>query len=458
MRKKIIQSFLLIFMSSFLIGFGILYGVLYQVSINQETETLFDEISVISMSNQEMNNNLGKELSDYGKRLTVITEDGKVLYDNTNAQIKENHLQRKEIKEAITSGKGNSIRHSNTMNQDYLYAALYDDEDDIVIRLAVPFNGITESAMLLTPVFLIVFVIAFIIVWFLSKRLAASIVKPFQDISNVIRKANFGKEDIVLKDHQYPELTEITDAISTMNAQISKNLEKLERERKIREEFFTNASHELKTPLTSIRGYSELLKTHAIVDDEQKEKCLDRILSESDHMTKLINDILTISELETKDYVVTMSHIKVKEVLNNVIENLSVQANSANVSIQSDCEDIIVYASLDHIQRILYNLVSNAIKYNKPNGKVYVDIKARLKDMRIKVSDTGIGIAKSKQKRVFQRFYRVDKQRTKTVAGTGIGLAIVKHIVEFYHGEIILKSKVDVGTTIIVSLPILENK
>ena len=458
MHHKIIRSFLIIFSLSFVIGFGILYGVLYYVSLNQQTSNLNDELSIIVQTNFEESQQIGEELFDKDTRLTMISSDGEVLYDNFDDSINENHLQREEIKEASKNGTGSSVRYSETMEQNYLYVAEYNAQEQTYVRLAMPFSGVSQSALMLLPSFFIAFVIAFFFVWLMSKRMADSILKPLQEISAVIRKADFGKEKIEFQNYSYSELQEITDALQTMNNQIAKNLENLEREKQIRQEFFTNASHELKTPLTSIRGYSELLRQHAITDPDQIDHCLDCVLKESDHMTKLINDILTISKLEAKDYVVQKSHIKLKDLLENVLNSLSVQAKAMNLDIDASCENVTVYANLDHIQGILYNLISNAIKYNKPNGKIIIIIKERLDNILIKVMDTGIGISKEDQEKVFQRFYRVDKQRSKIVAGTGIGLAIVKHIVQFYNGSISLKSKENEGTSIEISLPIMVNE
>ena len=441
-----------------MIGFGILYGVLYYVSLNQQTSNLNDELSIIVQTNFEESQQIGEELFDKDTRLTMISSDGEVLYDNFDDSINENHLQREEIKEASKNGTGSSVRYSETMEQNYLYVAEYDAQEQTYVRLAMPFSGVSQSALMLLPSFFIAFVIAFFFIWLMSKRMADSILKPLQEISAVIRKADFGKEKIEFQNYSYSELQEITDTLQTMNNQIAKNLENLEREKQIRQEFFTNASHELKTPLTSIRGYSELLRQHAITDPDQIDHCLDCVLKESDHMTKLINDILTISKLEAKDYVVQKSHIKLKDLLENVLNSLSVQAKTMNLDIDASCENVTVYANLDHIHGILYNLISNAIKYNKPNGKIIIIIKERLDNILIKVMDTGIGISKEDQEKVFQRFYRVDKQRSKIVAGTGIGLAIVKHIVQFYNGSISLKSKENEGTSIEISLPIMVNE
>lgn len=456
MRKKIIRSFLIVFLSSFLIVFAILYVVLFDSTLKEQTQVLNDSISIILSISQVEYGNVGDALAKKNIRLTVIEEDGDVCYDNYHSSIQENHLQREEIKEAIEHKEGSSIRHSKTLNKEYLYVANYDESNDRIIRLAMPFKGIEHSALVLLPPFFIAFLSAFVFVWILSKRMADSIVEPLQTISNTIRTAKVGEQDIVFEDYQYPELVEITEALQGMNEEIQLNMEKLEKERAIRQEFFTNASHELKTPLTSIRGYSELLRAHAIQDQKQIDHCLDRVLKESDHMTQLINDILTISKLESKDFVAPISTIHMKDLLDKVLESLQVQIDQMELSVDASSENVIVDANLDHMRAILFNLISNAIKYNKMGGHITVIIKQRLDNMIIKVSDTGIGISMEDQEKVFQRFYRVDKQRSKVVSGTGIGLSIVKHIVCFYEGTIRLNSTENVGTEFEISLPICK--
>ena len=251
------------------------------------------------------------------------------------------------------------------------------------------------------------------------------------------------------------ELYGITDALTNMSEENKKYLERLEKEKKVRQEFFSNASHELKTPLTSIRGYTELIRSHTIQDSAQIDTCLDCVLKESDHMTQLINDILTISKLETEEMQVTYSHIQVKKLLDSVVETLKPQIEAMHLNVYVNATEFTVFASLDHIKGIFYNLISNAIKYNKQNGRIDVVLKKNQKNMYFSVEDTGVGIAQEDQSRIFQRFYRVDKQRSKTIPGTGLGLSIVKHVVYYYQGKIHLTSKEDVGTKITVELPII---
>ena len=222
---------------------------------------------------------------------------------------------------------------------------------------------------------------------------------------------------------------------------------------KIRQEFFSNVSHELKTPMTSIKGYTELLQADMVQDESIKKDMLKKVQKEVTHMSTLINDILTISRLETKDVLVNKYPLRIKSIVEDVVSSLFLEANKKEVIIYTSCDDIIYEADAQHMHQILNNLVSNAIKYNKDNGKVTIRIYEKTSHLYIEVVDTGIGIPLVEQDRIFERFYRCDKARSRSVGGTGLGLSIVKHIVQYYKGTIQLQSAVNQGTTIKVILP-----
>ena len=457
MHKKIVHSFLMTFLISFTLGFGLLYVSLYKASIVQDRGYLFDTVKLIkNLEIDELNRTrLGDTFKSEGIRITIIKRNGKVLYDNYKGKITEKHLQREEVKQAIAEGTGTCIRHSNTMQRSYLYVADYEEDNQTIVRLAMSFDGLTQSISILLAPFIFSICISFMVVFILSKRMADEIVEPFQDITNTINSTNISEDVLSFDKYDYPELYKITDALTNMSMENKKYLERLGKEKKVRQEFFSNASHELKTPLTSIRGYTELIRSHTIQDSAQIDTCLDCVLKESDHMTQLINDILTISKLETEEMQVTYSHIQVKKLLDSVVETLKPQIEAMDLKVYVNATDFTVFASLDHIKGIFYNLISNAIKYNKSNGRIDIELKKNQKNMYFSVEDTGIGIAKKDQERIFQRFYRVDKQRSKTIPGTGLGLSIVKHVVYYYEGKIHLTSKENIGTKIMVELPII---
>lgn len=224
----------------------------------------------------------------------------------------------------------------------------------------------------------------------------------------------------------------------------------------MRQEFFSNVSHELKTPITSIQGFAELLESNMVTDEATKKEFLSRIKKETRSMTNLIDDILMISKLESKQHEVAFAPLRIKPLIEDIISSLSSVAQLQGISMTLDCEDITYYANAQQIHQLVNNLMSNAVKYNRENGRVQVTVKQEANNLLIAVADTGIGIPKASQGRVFERFYRVDKGRSKKMGGTGLGLSIVKHIVQFYNGSISLESQVNVGTTITVRLPIKE--
>lgn len=227
---------------------------------------------------------------------------------------------------------------------------------------------------------------------------------------------------------------------------------------KIRSEFFSNVSHELKTPMTSIKGYSDLLVQGLVNDESQKQKMLKKIQDEVNNMSRLINDILMLSRLENLNMEVEMLPIKMKPIVLEVLESYEIEMSSHDIHVHTDFEDITFIGNHQQMFTLLNNLIGNAIKYNKDHGEVFINIEKQGDAMKLIVQDTGIGIPLADQARVFERFYRVDKGRSKQRGGTGLGLAIVKHIVSHYKGTIELKSELNQGTTISIILPQQEIK
>lgn len=223
---------------------------------------------------------------------------------------------------------------------------------------------------------------------------------------------------------------------------------------KMRQEFFSNVSHELKTPMTSIKGYSELLQTGMINDPKIRQQSLTKILKEVDQMSQLIDDILMISRLENKDIQVVDHPLTLKPIVDEIVESLKMEMSNKNIVLTSHIENVTFYANHQFIYHLINNLLTNAVKYNKPNGKIKIQSYQKGEDLIIEVSDTGKGISLIDQGRVFERFFRCDQGRDKETGGTGLGLSIVKHIVQYYQGQIDLKSELNVGTTFKVILPI----
>ena len=253
--------------------------------------------------------------------------------------------------------------------------------------------------------------------------------------------------------YQYPEINVIAETITNMSQNVKEYLSQIEKEKQIRQEFFSNASHELKTPITSIQGYAELLESGLIQDESMKMDFARRIKKEAVNMTGLINDILMISKLEAKDAEVVMTDVRISVLLEEIMDSLKPQAASSQVFLHADCQPLCIRANVQQMKELLTNLLSNAVKYNHPGGQVWINIREQGGSMVIRVRDNGMGIPEESLDRIFERFYRVDKGRSRKQGGTGLGLSIVKHIVNFYQGTIHVTSRLEQGTEFVVTIP-----
>ena len=417
--------------------------LLLDATIDWESSDLEKQIVEIS---SQMNN-------DY--RITIIDNDGSVLADSEtgNPETMENHKNRKEVKEAFQDGFGTKVRNSSTIKGSMMYAAYCSPTQHKVIRISIHHDVITDLMKMMVPSIAISLLLALSVAGVLTNKFANSVTKPILEISHKLEGIYDEKIDFNFPHYQYDELNIIARTTTDMSKSVQDYIRKLEKEKTIRQEFFSNASHELKTPLTAIRGYAELLQSGMASDTNMQKEFLGRIHSEVEEMTSLINDILMISRLETKELMPTKEMLCVKSVAEEVKKTLKPLADENNVSLEIHCCDEFVYMDRSHLQGILSNLMGNAVKYNRPGGFVQTDITMDSTSLSIRVEDSGIGIAKEDQKRIFERFYRVDKGRSKRVAGTGLGLSIVKHVTEFYGGCVSVESQSGVGSTFLVQLP-----
>lgn len=222
----------------------------------------------------------------------------------------------------------------------------------------------------------------------------------------------------------------------------------------MRSDFVANVSHELKTPLTSISGFVETLRLNENIDIDTRNRFLGIIESESDRLKRLIDDILLLSFIENNEKM-SLDKVSIYQVFKEVYEMTIYMANSKNIKLDYyfDDKEIEILSNRDYIKQIFLNLVDNAIKYTPENKKIEVYVKKESKNITIKVIDEGVGIPKEDINRIFERFYRVDKARSRDVGGTGLGLAITKHIVKSLDGTIVVNSELNKGSEFIVTIP-----
>lgn len=396
---------------------------------------------------------------DKKTRITIIDIDGNVCADSEAETVKtlQNHLEREEIQKALHSSYGYATRYSETLQENMLYVAALSENSHYIIRMSVPYTSILDYMMTIFPFLVIGVCISFLISMVLTFRFTNTITNPLREISEQMEKTNSNQLDFNFKHYKYEELNVISDTTTKMAEEIREHVNQLEFEKKIRQEFFSNASHELKTPITSVKGYAELLDQGFVKDEAMKKDFIARILKETDNMTSLINDILMISRLETKEAEVTFSMIRMSPMITEIFESLEPIAAEYQVTLHQECEPLIIEASTKQLRELVMNLVSNGIKYNQPGGNVWVDVRRLSDNMVVTVKDDGMGISTEDTERVFERFYRVDKGRSKKMGGTGLGLAIVKHIVEFYGGSMNLTSELGKGSIFTIKIPLERN-
>jgi two-component system phosphate regulon sensor histidine kinase PhoR len=227
----------------------------------------------------------------------------------------------------------------------------------------------------------------------------------------------------------------------------------------IRRDFVANVSHELKTPITSIKGFLETLREGALKDPEHAERFLDIIIKHTDRLTAIVDDLLSLSRIErdAEKGEIALQDLRIAEVLDAVSKACRKRAQLKNIKLECEADDTIVaQINATLLEQAIVNLVDNAIKYSEPDQTVIVRAEKIGDEVVIKVVDEGCGIPRDHLERIFERFYRVDKARSRKVGGTGLGLAIVKHIVSAHGGRITVESSVGRGSTFSIYLPVAE--
>lgn len=465
MRKAILQRFILVLLAALCINSVIFYiassNMILTTSRRDMRYTLRAIDSILDYNGDLMSqmHRLEAFTDQDSSRVTLIKSNGTVITDSdADARELDNHLSRSEVETAVEKGEGYAKRYSQTLKKTMLYVACRSDHADMVLRLAVPYSGISEYLPMLLPSAAVSFLAAMFCALVTTQRFVFSVTRPMRDISSKMLKARGDYSKLCFEDYQYPEINVIAQTITSMSGNVKEYLTQIEKEKQIRQEFFSNASHELKTPITSIRGYAEMLENGMVQDEGMKKDFAGRIKKEAENMTGLINDILMISRLEAKDAEVVMSDVRISVLLEEIVDSLKPQAASGQVYIHVDCQPLCIRANVQQMKELLINLLTNAVKYNRPGGQVWVNIREQDGSMVVRVRDNGMGMPGESLDRIFERFYRVDKGRSRKQGGTGLGLSIVKHIVVFYQGTIHVESKLEQGSEFVVTIPVKQRK
>lgn len=456
---------------------------------------LEEETRLISVMLDESPDDVGvlKKLQLDGARLTLIDRNGQPIYDSkSDAASLPNHGSRPEVKDAFEKGHGTSERSSTTLGETMIYEARLLSDGD-VLRLSRSQAGLMSIFSSLVMPIAALALIGLVVSYFTARREANAIIAPLTlvDLDHPKRNA----------EHAYIEMLPMLERIESQRKELKRQMRVLANNDRMRREFTANITHELKTPLTAISGYAELIANGMVSKEEDKRDFARRIFKEAGRLTALVNDILTLSNLDeaehsdetsNADVLGTRDVVNLPRLMESVSQRLEPVAAKNNVELRLDCEPAQVIGVPRLLDEMVYNLASNAIRYNRPGGTVTLscgtlDAKsadANAKDAvpvaagekpsasagssaagsasgpvpYLRVSDTGLGIAKDEQQKIFERFYRVDKSRSKARGGTGLGLAIVKHAALFHQAKIQLESELGKGSVFTVTFPVKLSK
>ena len=393
------------------------YGRMFAVEMNGEAET------------QSALHSLEEDI-----RVTLVHADGTVYYDNfADPNAMDNHADRPEIRQALENGSGSDIRNSSTVDQSAFYYAVRLKNGD-VMRLAQEASNIWSVYFRSMPLIVLLAAGMACVSLYLAHLLTARLVQPIERMT-----AHLNNVSGVAR---YPELEPFMDMIEQQHEEILRSAN-------MRVEFTANVSHELKTPLTSISGYAELIES-GMAQGEQAKTFAAEIHKSANRLLTLINDIIRLSQMDAPMPDLKFEPVDLAQIATNTFEQLEMSARKADVTLQLDAKPAMVEADRQMMDELLYNLCDNAIRYNVHGGSVKLEVRPIRDKVIVCVQDTGIGISPENQEHVFERFYRVDKSRSKATGGTGLGLAIVKHIAVKHNAQIELESELGRGTKISV--------
>lgn len=401
-------------------------------------------------------------------RITVIERSGKVLYDSAeDADTMDNHSDRAEVISAFSSEKAAyEKRYSRTIGAEMLYMADYDEVTDKVIRIAIPLVEYERGVRRMQWAFLAVAATTVMAIsifgYFYSRKLS----KPLLELKKAA-------ESLSTSDCSARIITERPDEIGALSKSFNEMAERLERDMQeleeknsrlaalqdMKAEFAANVSHELKTPLTSIRGFIDTLRGSDDIDPLVRKRFLDIIDIEAQRLHQLINDVLQLSEIERTEQDSQDECFDINPLIEETVILLREKASEREVKlIWNEGEPLPVRASSLRVKQVLINLLDNAINYNHAGGSVLIKaVREPDRIISVSVRDTGEGIAEEHIPRIFERFYRVDKSHSRELGGTGLGLSIVKHIAQLYGGSASVESEVGKGSTFTVRMRIADD-
>ena len=442
MSSRIFKSICLITALVMVVSLVFIMGSTYGYFSDVQEQHISNQLKLVAEGVDLSGESYFDSLDIEGVRITWIAEDGTVLYDNEkSADEMENHLERPEVQDAIKNGYGESSRYSATLVEKQIYCAQRLSNGSVV-RISDSQSTILTLLLAFAQPICLVILILLIISFVVASNISKKIVEPINNID---------LDDPVSAD-TYDELAPLINRLALQQRQIQRDKHELEKTEQIRQEFTSNVSHELKTPLHAISGYAELIQ-NGIAPDEDVRPFAKKIHDESTRMSQLVEDIINLTKLDSRVLSLESEDADLYLIAENVIDSLDEFAREKSINIDLTGDHVVLRGIPQLLHSIVYNLCDNAIKYNHEGGEVHVSLKEETGKAILEVSDNGIGIPPEHIPRIFERFYRVDKSHSKSVGGTGLGLSIVKHAAGLHNAEISIDSEDGQGTCIKVIFP-----
>ncbi|RCK73967.1 MAG: Phosphate regulon sensor protein PhoR (SphS) [Ignavibacteriae bacterium] len=432
--------------------------------INYELDTQIEQFEYILSNSSNINFSYShyQRLSELGNlRLTLISTDGTVIFDSKIDSSKisevENHITRPEIMEASKIGRGQIIRKSKTLNQEFVYLA---KKLDNVIKLEgidkdiryirgslslAKMNNLITSIQ--TKFFYVSGIILFVIV-FITYFISKLLIKPLHEILSAAEDVKDGDLERRITISTKDEFGKLSKAINAMVEKLKEDLLQMKKLERVRTEFLGDVSHELRTPIFTIQASLETLLNGAIYDECVNRDFLNKAMQSAKRLDALLSDLIEISRIESGDMRMNLNHFDINELITQTVNEMQPHCLQKNITLKKkfDSEFNQVYADKDKIKQVLINLIDNAIKYSPNESEIVVAAENVDNGVKVSVIDSGCGIPAEHIPHIFKRFYRVDKARSREVGGTGLGLAIVKHIIEAHGSKINVESQVGKGS------------
>ena len=419
-----------------------------------------------SASRLESREHLEKDLAVFASaaqmRITLIDSSGVVLYDSSVPDsllhTLENHSERPEIMEARQRGTGANVRSSKSVHLDLVYVArgvaltgkaIEGLSRLQFIRLSVELTEVNRIRNEIRFKIVVASIVILLIALLLSQSISRRLTRPLTEIAEIVKEIKAGNLDQKLPIRSNDEIGRLAELINEMTDKLKADIEQLKKLERVRSEFLGNVSHELRTPIFSLKGFIETLLEGAVDDPAVNRRFLEKAYHHANRLDTLLTDLIEISRIESGEMKMSFRYVDAVSILKNLTADFSDAAakRNQNLIVEAPDHEVLVLGDKERLRQALGNIVDNAIKYSPEGATTTVRLTEAERSVTISISDTGPGIEQEHLSRIFERFYRVDKTRSREVGGTGLGLAIAKHIVEAHSSKISVTSEIGKGTT-----------